>query len=68
MKTAIVILVLLSGCASLPQGVKMTEKERAACAAESCYVFTPQELDVLAAYWFMRGFAAGKKRSGELSL
>jgi len=68
MKTAIVLALLLTGCASLPPGVAMTDEERAACAAEGCYVFTPQERDVLAAHWFTRGFEAGKKRRGELSL
>lgn len=33
MKTALLAMVLLTGCASLPQGVEMTEDERAACAA-----------------------------------
>ena len=33
-------IVILSGCASLPDGVQMTDEERTACAASGCAVFT----------------------------
>ncbi len=29
-------IVILSGCASLPEGVQMTEDERRACAEHGC--------------------------------
>lgn len=34
MKSAILAAVLLAGCASLPQGVEMSEDERKACEIE----------------------------------
>ena len=70
MKTAIVVLVLaMIGCASLPQGVAMTDDERAACAAsKDCTVWTVEELKSVAVDFFKRGFQAGQKRKGELSL
>ena len=44
MKKLILICVLLSGCASLPAGVQMSDDERKACEAETCSVWTVQEL------------------------
>lgn len=61
MKTAIVLVLLLSGCATLPAGVQMTDDERAACAAQGCAVFTEQELRGLAQEVYKRGYSAGVK-------
>jgi len=74
MKTAIVVLALLTGCASLPQGVEMKDGEREACAVESCSVWTPAQLEALIHISLQTGFEAGRnsksqgKRKGELSL
>lgn len=49
MKLVIVLAaVLLSGCAGLPAGISMDDRERAACAAEGCTVWTLRELQELA--------------------
>jgi len=61
MKTALLAIVILSGCASLPEGVQMTDEERTACAASGCAVFTEAELRVFAAEFFKRGYLAGRK-------
>jgi starvation-inducible outer membrane lipoprotein len=53
-------LALLSGCASLPAGVEMTESERVACAAEGCSVWTLAELRKLITLSMQKGYASGK--------
>lgn len=69
MKTAIAALVFLSGCASMPVGVTIKDDERQACAAsQDCTVWTLDELRKLIAIALQRGFQAGQKRKGELSL
>jgi len=68
MKTAIVVVALLTACASLPQGVAMTDEDRAACAAQGCSVWTLEELKKLVGAAMQRGFVEGQKRKGELSL
>lgn len=46
----------LVGCASLPDGVAMTDEERAACAAsKDCTVWSEQELQMLARRAFLEG-------------
>ena len=57
---ATIIALLLSGCASLPPGVQMTESERVACAAETCTVWTMAELRKLISVAIKRGYEAGK--------
>lgn len=54
-------IVILSGCASLPEGVQMTDEERTACVALGCVVFIDVELRVFAAEFFKRGYLAGRK-------
>ncbi len=61
MKTALLAMVLLTGCASLPQGVEMTEDERAACAAAGCAVWTLEELQRLVGIAMQKGYAAGRQ-------
>lgn len=56
--------LVLVGCASLPAGVTMTDAERAACAAQSCTVWTEQELQGLALKFFREGFSRGAQSSG----
>ena len=57
----ILIALILTGCASLPDGVQMTDEERTACAASGCAVFTEADLRVFAAEFFKRGYLAGRK-------
>lgn len=54
-------LLLLSGCASLPPGVEMTDDERAACEAQGCTVWTMGELRKLIGMAMRKGYEAGKK-------
>lgn len=62
MKTiSVVLALLLSGCASLPAGVEMSEEEAAACKSQGCTVWTPLELENVAREFFKRGYAAGVK-------
>ena len=61
MKVTILTLVLLSGCASLPDGVQMTDAERAACAENGCSVWTVDELRKPISISIQRGYDAGKK-------
>lgn len=68
MKIAIALAFILSGCASLPPGVEMTDDERAACAAAGCSVWTLAELQKLVGIAMRKGYDAGKQRKGELSL
>ena len=60
MKTAILLAALLSGCASMP-GVQATDDERKACEAQTCTVWTVQELQGLARCFFQQGHNAGVK-------
>jgi len=61
MKAAIFCALLLTGCASMPAGVEMSEEEAAACKAQGCTVWTPLELENVAREFFKRGYAAGVK-------
>lgn len=61
MKTALLAIVLLSGCASLPQGVEMSDEEREACAASGCSVWTVDELKQLVQKAMQHGYLAGRK-------
>jgi hypothetical protein len=56
--------LVLAGCSSLPAGVTMTDAERAACAAQTCTVWTDQELQGLAMQVFREGFTRGAQSSG----
>ena len=61
MKTLLLLSMLLSGCASLPPGVEMTDDERAACEAQGCTVWTMDELRKLIGMAMRKGYEAGKK-------
>ena len=58
MKTLLVVL-LLSGCASMP-GVTADKDELAACKAHGCSVWTMQELTSLGRRFFSEGVKVGK--------
>ena len=64
MKTALILCVLLAGCASTT-GVQIDDKERAACAAEGCTVWTERELLQLARKFFREGWDAAAKAAGK---
>ena len=57
----ILIALILTGCASLPPGVEMTDDERAACEASGCTVWTMDELRKLIGMAMRKGYEAGKK-------
>lgn len=59
---------LLAGCASLPNGVHMTDEEPAACAAQGCTVWTEQELQGPAMEAMRQGFIRGAQSRGRGSL
>jgi len=61
MKTLLLLSALLTGCASLPPGVEMTDDERAACEAQGCTVWTMDELRKLIGMAMRKGYEAGKK-------
>ena len=61
MKTLLLLSMLLSGCASLPPGVEMTDDERAACEAQGCTVWTMDEFRKLIGMALRKGYEAGKK-------
>jgi uncharacterized protein YcfL len=60
MKTALLAIVLLSGCASIP-GLEMTDAERVACEQHGCTVWTRAELEQLVRVAMQRGYLAGRK-------
>jgi starvation-inducible outer membrane lipoprotein len=64
MKAALLAL-LLAGCSSMPEGVKMTPEEAIACKRDTCSVWTPDELTTLVKAAIDRaykaGFSAGQK-------
>ena len=57
----ILIALLLTGCASLPQGLEMTEEDRASCAAHGCTAWTLEELQRLVNMALQKGYLAGKQ-------
>lgn len=60
MKIALLLVALLSGCASLP-GVTITDAERKACEKQAdCTVWSPQDLRELGRHFFGEGFKAGR--------
>jgi starvation-inducible outer membrane lipoprotein len=61
MKVALLCVLLLAGCASIPEGIKMTGDEAKACAAQGCTVWTDAELSRLARKFWHDGFQAGVK-------
>jgi len=56
----LIAFVVLTGCASLPAGVQMTQEELTACAAEGCSVWTLNELKQLIGIAMQKGYQAGK--------
>ena len=61
MKTLLLLSALLTGCASLPPGVEMTDDERAACEAQGYTVWTMGELRKLIGMAMRKEYEAEKK-------
>ena len=59
-KLLLTSVLMLSGCASLPPGLQMTDEERVSCEAEGCSVWTMAELRKLISVAFSKGYTAGK--------
>lgn len=57
----VLIALLLTGCASMPQGLEMTEEDRASCASKGCTAWTLEELQRLVNMALQKGYLAGKK-------
>ena len=55
----LLLTLALTGCAA--PGVRMSADERKACEAQTCTVWTPQELQGLVREIFKRGYNAGAK-------
>ncbi len=55
------VALLLSGCASMPAGIEISEDEAKACKEQSCSVWTMEELTGLARRFFGEGYKAGVK-------
>ena len=62
MKTAVLAIALLTGCASLPPGVTMEDADRVACEqSQDCTVWTMEELRRLVGQAMQRGYLAGRQ-------
>lgn len=65
MKAAL-LLVFLTGCASLP-GVEISDEERKLCAAQGdCTVWTLEDLRAMVRHFWGEGFKAGRDTKGRL--
>lgn len=58
--TAALCALLLAGCATTRDGIKMSEEEAAACKAQGCTAWTEAELMELAQKIFRLGVQAGR--------
>ena len=61
MKTALVLCLLLSGCATGIPGVVLEDGDAQRCKTSGCTVWTPQELETVVREALKRGYEAGKK-------
>jgi starvation-inducible outer membrane lipoprotein len=61
MKTALLLSIVLAGCSSIPQGIKINEEEIKACKSEGCTVWTDAELTRMARKFWSEGYSAGLK-------
>ena len=55
-----VLCLMLAGCATFPEGMKITEPERETCKTQGCTVWTDGELREVAKHFFREGYKAGK--------
>lgn len=58
---AVLPVMLLAGCASLPDYIKAEPEEIEQCKVEGCSVWTDKELQFLIDQMFKRGYIAGKR-------
>lgn len=64
MKTLVLVLVLLSGCATI-DGVKISDTERADCQrSQDCTVWAPAELHELASRAYTAGVSRARQEKG----
>lgn len=65
---AMAFAAVLTGCTALPPDITATPDERTACQASGCTVWTAQDLQGLALYYFKQGhdtgYAKGLKARG----
>lgn len=61
---SMLMVIMLTGCASTIEGVAVTEEERAECASsKDCEVWTPSQLTDLIRRSFTEGFIRGRASS-----
>jgi len=65
MKTVLLSVLLLTGCTTLPEGVKMTETEIKECKEFGCAVWTQQDFNAVLRYVFGEGVKAGLNAKGK---
>ena len=61
MKAALLCLLLLTGCASIPAGVQIDDDEAKACEQAGCRVWTEAEFRELMNRVWKIGYEAGRK-------
>jgi len=62
MKLALLVAILLAGCATNINGVLITDEEREACAAlQDCTVWSKEQLQGLATHFYRAGLVQGSK-------
>ncbi|OUL98534.1 hypothetical protein [Variovorax sp. JS1663] len=62
--TAALCALILAGCATPRDGIRVSEEEAIACKAQGCSVWTQDELMELAREIFRRGVEAGRGNMG----
>lgn len=62
MKTLLLALVLLTGCASMPAGIEASPEELEACKKDGCSAWTKDELERLFKAGYLRGFLAARRK------
>ena len=60
-RIAIILCLLLAGCAQTPAGVQMDDDEAKACKEEGCTVWTEDELMELIRKTYRKGYQDGVK-------
>ena len=61
----LIAALLLTGCTTLPEGVKMTETEIKECKEVGCAVWTEQDFNAVMRYVFGEGVKAGIQIRGK---
>ena len=61
----LIAALLLTGCTSMPEGVRMSEAEIKECKEQGCAVWTQQDFDSVLRYIFGEGVKAGINSRGK---